>query len=145
MHGPYSDGYAKSRVETPKASRYHGHMSHEPPRTYIGCCGAYCRTCRAFKDGSCKGCKLGYATGERDLAKAKCRIKVCCMNRGYQSCGDCPDLDTCDIIHSFHDKSGYKYRKYRESTQFIRQYGYEEYIRQANAWTNAYGKLGPPR
>lgn len=25
----------------------------------IGCCGAYCKTCREFEK-TCKGCKLGY-------------------------------------------------------------------------------------
>jgi len=30
---------------------------------FIGCCGAYCKTCKAFIDGSCKGCKLGYQEG----------------------------------------------------------------------------------
>jgi hypothetical protein len=112
--------------------------------TYVGCCGAYCRTCKPYKDGHCKGCKLGYASGERDLAKARCRIKVCCITRGYQSCADCPDLDTCDIIGSFHGKKGYKYRKYAESIAFICRHGYEEFIRQAEGWTNAYGRLRPP-
>jgi hypothetical protein len=26
---------------------------------------------------TCRGCKLGYEHGERDLSKAKCEIKVC--------------------------------------------------------------------
>ena len=26
----------------------------------IGCCGAYCRTCSAFIEQVCKGCKVGY-------------------------------------------------------------------------------------
>jgi len=128
--------------------RYHRRMPPdtyaEPPHTYVGCCGAYCKTCKPFREGFCKGCKLGYTTGERELTKAKCRIKVCCMGRGYQSCADCSELDTCDIMHSFHDKSGYKYRKYKESITFICQHGYAEYIRQADTWTNAYGKFHPP-
>ncbi|MBN2405918.1 MAG: DUF3795 domain-containing protein [Coriobacteriia bacterium] len=116
----------------------------EPPRTYVGCCGAYCGTCKPYIEGFCKGCKLGYATGDRDLENARCRIKVCCMKRGYESCADCPELATCDVIGNFHGKNGHKYRKYRESTQFIREHGYEEFMRQAGGWTNVYGKLRPP-
>ena len=82
----------------------------EEPTKYVACCGAYCKTCRPFVNGFCKGCKLGYQSGARDLARAKCRIKVCCLNRGFESCADCPDLDGCTIIRAFHDKSGHKYR-----------------------------------
>ena len=32
----------------------------------IGCCGAYCGTCREFEK-TCKGCKPGYLDGSRDL------------------------------------------------------------------------------
>jgi hypothetical protein len=43
----------------------------------IGCCGAYCKTCRTSTSGSiCRGCKLGYGDGERDIDKAKCKINV---------------------------------------------------------------------
>ena len=34
-----------------------------------GCCGAYCKTCREFRK-ACKGCKLGYLDGSRDLSRA---------------------------------------------------------------------------
>jgi len=144
MPGPYSVELRDFQMETPNPTGYHGHVTSEPPLAYIGCCGAYCRTCKPYRDGYCKGCKLGYATGERDLAKARCRIKVCCIKRGYESCADCPDLKTCDIIGSLHNRSSYKYRKYRESVAFICQHGYDEFLRQANTWTNAYGKLRPP-
>ena len=116
----------------------------EGPVSYVACCDAYCRTCKELAKGLCKGCKLGYQTGERDLTRAKCAIKVCCMNRGFESCADCPDLDGCIIIGSFHDKSGYKYRKYKQSMEFLRVHGYAEFIRQADNWTGAYGKLKPP-
>jgi len=32
----------------------------------IGCCGAYCKTCKAFVDKTCKGCKVGYEKGENE-------------------------------------------------------------------------------
>jgi hypothetical protein len=110
--------------------------------SYIGCCGAYCKTCQEYTKGLCKGCKLGYGEGGRDITRAKCRIKVCCFGeRGYQTCADCADLDTCDIIHSFHDKSGYKYRKYREAMGFIRDNGYPAFMKRADKWKGPYGKL----
>jgi len=43
-------------------------------KIYIGCCGAYCKTCKPFITKNCKGCKIGYEPGGRDLSKAKCKI-----------------------------------------------------------------------
>ena len=109
---------------------------------FIGCCGAYCKTCRANNDGSCKGCKLGYDEGKRDLNKARCKMKVCCFrNNKLVTCADCPDYLKCNIIHEFHNKKGYKYKKYKESIEFIRKNGYTKFIKLANKWKSAYGKL----
>lgn len=113
----------------------------EPPVAYVGCCGAYCGTCRALQDACCKGCKLGYRAGLRDLANARCRIKVCCLNKGYETCADCPEFDSCETVQGFFDKNGYKYRKYREALEFIRAHGYGEFIAAATQWTGAYGSL----
>ncbi|MDW7733326.1 MAG: DUF3795 domain-containing protein [Methanolobus sp.] len=106
----------------------------------IGCCGAYCGTCRAWKEQACKGCKIGYENGERDISKARCKIKVCCIGRAYTSCADCPDILTCQVVNSFHSRKGYKYAKYKQAIGFIRQNGYVEFLKIADTWTNAYGK-----
>ena len=117
----------------------------ERPETFIGCCGAYCRTCPPLLAGQCNGCKLGYDTGERDFTKARCPMKRCCLARGLETCAACSDLAACGIVGAYHNKTGYKYGKYRQATEFIRTYGCAEFIRQAGAWTCAYGKLQPPR
>ncbi len=107
----------------------------------IGCCGAYCRTCKALKEGSCKGCKLGYDKGERDLSKARCRMKICCFKeRGLETCADCKDMDTCDIIQPWFEK-GYKYWCYKAHLEFIRENGYDRFLRQADKWKDARGNL----
>ena len=107
----------------------------------MGCCGAYCQTCKVYAQQLCKGCKVGYVTGERDIAKAKCAMKVCCMRRGLNSCADCAEFETCLTLAAFYGHAGYKYRKYREAAAFIRAHGYEAFLRQADGWSGAYGKL----
>ena len=108
----------------------------------IGCCGAYCKTCRAFADGSCRGCKLGYESGERDINKARCKIKVCCFKeREFETCADCSDYPYCTIIQGFHNKAGYKYNKYRQSIEFVRENGYDRFIKIADIWKGSYGKF----
>lgn len=115
----------------------------------IGCCGAYCRTCMLWQrsaypeERTCLGCKLGYEPGGRDLKKARCRIKVCCLARGFETCADCRDFP-CAILEGFWGKKGWKYQQYRKQLEFIRQYGYEEFLKCADCWKRANGKLFDP-
>lgn len=106
----------------------------------IGCCGAYCRTCPAFREQVCKGCKIGYENGEREISKAKCKIKVCCINNKYQSCADCNEYAACTTVNGFYNKNGYKYGKYKQATEFIRKNGYDAFFEIADNWKNAHGK-----
>lgn len=107
----------------------------------IGCCGAYCKTCPAFvTGGNCRGCKIGYESGERDIKKAKCKIKVCCFrDRGLETCADCPDYFSCNIINDLYNKHSYKYMKYKQATGYIRKYGYAQFIEIADRWKGPYG------
>jgi hypothetical protein len=92
--------------------------------------------------GYFKGCKLGYDDGKRDITKAKCKMKVCCFSiKKQETCDVCPELQGCDILADFHDKNGYKYRKYKESLEFIKANGYAEFVERAKDWKRAYGKL----
>jgi|SRR3989304_7539610 len=109
---------------------------------FIGCCGAYCKTCKVLIEGFCKGCKLGYDEWERDINKAKCAMKVCCFKeKKLETCADCPDYSECKIIQHFYSKNGYKYKKYKQSIEFIRENGYSRFIKLANGWKSPYGKL----
>lgn len=106
----------------------------------IGCCGAYCKTCPALGDKSCKGCTLGYEGGKRDINNARCWIKVCCFkDRKFETCADCPDFSSCRI-QDWYEK-GYKYSRYRQSSEFIRKEGYIEFLKKADKWNGPYGRL----
>jgi hypothetical protein len=109
-------------------------------RELLGCCGAYCGPCKAFKENFCKGCKLGYKNGERDISKAKCKMKICCMGKNLNSCADCDEYSSCKIMQEFHNKKGYKYKKYKEAIEYIRKNGYEKFFEIANKWKMQYGK-----
>lgn len=108
----------------------------------IGCCGACCKTCHALINKSCRGCKLGYESGERNIYKAKCKIKVCCfIENKFETCADCPDYPSCRTIKDFHNKGGYKYKKYKQSIEFIRRDGYMKFLKIASHWKGPYGKF----
>jgi len=106
----------------------------------IGCCGAYCGTCRVYAEKACQGCKIGYKNGDRDITKAKCKMKVCCIKKKLNSCADCLDYSTCAVIHEFYGKNGYKYTKYKQAIDFIRNNDYDSFLELAEKWKNAYGK-----
>lgn len=109
---------------------------------FIGCCGAYCKTCQPYVQGFCKGCKLGYDNKKRDISKAKCPMKVCCIrDKKLVSCADCNEYDTCKILQGFYAKKGYKYRKYNQATEYIRKNSYKKFLASAEKWSGAYGKL----
>ena len=110
------------------------------PISEIGCCGAYCGTCTALKEKACKGCKVGYETGDRDISKAKCKMKVCCICKKLQSCADCSEYNTCSVLNDFYNKNGYKYKKYKQATDYIKTYGYDAFLEVADKWKNAHGK-----
>ena len=109
---------------------------------YIGCCGAYCKTCISYIGSNCKGCKLGFDNGERDIDKAKCKIKICCFKeKKFDTCADCSDLSSCKIVSNWYAKDGYKYKKYKQAIEFIKEKGYPEFIILADKWKNAYGNM----
>lgn len=112
------------------------------PVRFIGCCGAYCRTCGVLKEGMCKGCKLGYDQRDRNIAKAKCAMKVCCFkDKHLETCADCPEYSKCEQIQMFHSRKGYKYKKYKQSIEFIRKNGYSAFLQFSDSWNGPYGKL----
>ncbi len=110
----------------------------------LDCCGAYCKTCKVYAQGACKGCKVGYDTGERDIAKANCAMKVCCVRRGMVSCADCGGYDVCATLAAFYGHDSYKYKKYKQAAEYIRAHGYEAFFRQTDGWRGAYGTLDEP-
>jgi hypothetical protein len=108
----------------------------------IGCCGAFCGTCQEYEAGRCRGCKIGYASGERELCKARCPVKVCCIHKlgAASTCADCPENGECTTLQDFQSKKGYKYEKYKEALQYIKQYGYSRFMAVASGWKRPYGK-----
>lgn len=114
----------------------------EPDIRYIGCCGAYCRICRVLREDLCAGCTLGYGPGGREIDRARCAMKRCCFrNKGLETCADCLEYPVCDTIGGFQRKKGYKYRKYRQSLEYIRTNGYDRFLAAAAEWVGAYGRL----
>lgn len=64
----------------------------------IAYCGTYCGACKWREKTGCKGCKANAGVmfwGECDKAK-------CCIEKGYEHCGECPELP-CEKIQALID------------------------------------------
>jgi len=90
----------------------------------IGCCGINCAECDARKATiandvelrkitaekwsrefnapgitwemiNCTGCR---AEGPKFSHCLECGIRNCSISKGFNTCGDCPDLETCSIV-----------------------------------------------
>ena len=109
---------------------------------HIGCCGVFCKTCKPFNDGFCKGCRLGYDDGKRDINKAKCKIKLCCLKeKEYETCADCEEFSTCDKIITRFGKEKYNFKKCMQFLEFIKKNGYSKFTKIAKNWKGPYGKI----
>ena len=118
--------------------------SYEPCEIrLIGCCGAYCKTCRPFILGSCRGCKIGYDDGSRSMARARCKIKVCCYGlRKLETCAECAEhFGHCHTLERFYSRNKGGYERYRKVLELIRTDGYREFIKRAKNWKNNCGDL----
>ncbi|MCD4735089.1 MAG: DUF3795 domain-containing protein [Bacteroidales bacterium] len=94
----------------------------------ISCCGLNCETCDAYiatindsdelrattaekwkkmfnapaldpKTINCLGCRQ---EGVKFAHCYECKIRNCAMGKGFETCGDCPDLETCEIVSQVH-------------------------------------------
>jgi len=109
---------------------------------YIGCCGAYCKACGGFTRKNCKGCKLGFDTGERNLNRTRCKIKKCCFgDNRFATCADCSKLEACNYMENWYKKNHGKYRAYKKHIDYIKENGYQKYLEIAGKWKSIFGEL----
>jgi len=114
----------------------------EKPENYISCCGFYCKTCNEYAKGFCKGCKLGYDGGERDINKVKCKIKLCCLKeKKLVSCADCDDYNDCEFLSKRFKQGTYSYRKCIQLLEYLNTNGNGSYIKIASEWKSHLGKI----
>ncbi len=62
----------------------------------ISYCGVFCGGCPSYHVGTCHGCRSEIVKQKR-ISKWKCRKRLCCLEKKYYSCGDCPDPKGCKI------------------------------------------------
>jgi hypothetical protein len=111
-------------------------------KEYIGCCGAYCKTCRSFIREKCNGCKIGFDTKERNINMSRCKVKLCCFrDYKFDTCADCTKLNSCNIMEKWYKKNGGKYSMYKKLLEFIKDTGYSKYISIANNWKREFGEI----
>jgi hypothetical protein len=93
----------------------------------ISYCGLYCSNCRSYKKGKCPGCQGN--------AKATwCKIRSCCMEKGYKSCAECAEFSNpmdCKKFNNFVSRIfALVFRSDRAaSIEMIKKQGYDNYTK----------------
>ena len=59
----------------------------------IACCGINCETCEARLATIKNDDKMRV-----EVAKKWCEMKKCVAAKGYETCGDCPDKNSCKKV-----------------------------------------------
>ncbi|MGN0702673.1 MAG: DUF3795 domain-containing protein [Lentihominibacter sp.] len=96
-------------------------------KKYIGCCGLDCEKCDSYiatindddelraktakfwselnqveilpEHINCLGCRTD---GIKSVfCESICQIRKCALEKGYDTCGDCDKIDTCERLQSF--------------------------------------------
>ena len=60
----------------------------------IACCGLDCESCDA---------RIATVENDNELKEKtarNCEIRKCVQKKGFNTCGDCMELDTCQIVGS---------------------------------------------
>ena len=105
----------------------------------IAYCGLYCGNCSKMLKGKCPGCiKNEKATW--------CKIRTCCIDKGYSSCAECVDFNNvreCKLHHSVFARVIEFVSKTDRSLciDMIRKEGQENFA----IYMDNYGKMSLPR
>lgn len=91
----------------------------------VSFCGLFCGSCRRFRKGACPGCV-------HNTKASWCKVRTCCLDKGYQSCADCTDftdLRACKTLENpVANLFGWIFRSDRQaSLRLIRTKGYQLY------------------
>jgi hypothetical protein len=100
--------------------------------TRVAACGLFCGNCGKLQRGRCEGCVV--QPGLR-----RCRIRACAFERGFATCAECEEMETCKILNNFISKIfGFIFRSDRMGgLRMIRDEGMEKFI----AFKTAQGKM----
>lgn len=68
-------------------------------RSMIAYCGSYCGSCEWKDKLGCKGCKA--SAGK--MFWGQCEKAACCIFKGYEHCGECPEVPCEELRLLFGD------------------------------------------
>lgn len=100
--------------------------------TRVAVCGLFCGNCGNYQRGRCKGCAVqAWLKG--------CRVRACAFERGFATCAECEEMETCRILNNFISKIfSFIFRTDKMgSLRMIRDEGMEKFI----AFKTAQGKM----
>lgn len=92
----------------------------------VAFCGLYCAACRQYLKGECAGC-------QKNEKAQWCKVRTCCLEKGYTSCADCTiNVADCKKFSNFVSKMfAFFFNSDRKACiDRIKTIGTEEYARE---------------
>lgn len=68
-------------------------------KTMMAFCGTYCGVCEWKDKMNCRGCQ----ECQSNVFWGKCDKAECCIERGFEHCGHCPDIPCQKLLDLFND------------------------------------------
>ena len=62
----------------------------------VAYCGLYCGACSRYLKDKCQGC-------HGNEKAAWCKLRTCCREKGYASCGDCTEFENTMACRKFNN------------------------------------------
>lgn len=66
----------------------------------VAMCGTYCGACEWKDKFNCSGCQQS----QSHMFWGQCDKAKCCIKKGYEHCGYCPDMPCQQLLDLFADK-----------------------------------------
>ncbi len=94
----------------------------------VAVCGLFCGNCGKLQRGRCKGCTV-------QAGLKGCRVRACALERGFTTCAECEEMETCKVLNNFISKVfGFIFRSDKMGgLRMIRDEGMEAFIQYKTA------------
>ena len=90
----------------------------------VSVCGLNCARCKIVEKGECQGCR-----GPLDKHwSPDCKVLACVKEKGYKTCAECPESETCEMLQSFYASGDYK--SAQQTLERIREVGVEQWAKE---------------